>query len=148
MLLKRLYGKETIAYCLVIAFGLVLIFHFTLLWIGGGIFIHEQNKIILALETIMSISIIGFGIERLISTSGRKDNAIAGRRHSMLPKCLCGKEMKFVMNNRWYQIYECTCSRLMMRPQREDIRRYYTPDGIECAGDIVDTATITIGITP
>ena len=62
------------AYCLVVALGLILIIHFTLFWIYGGVFIYEHNKIILTLETIMSIGIIGFGIERIISTSVRKEN--------------------------------------------------------------------------
>jgi hypothetical protein len=66
--------KEIMAYCLVVALGLILIIHFTLFWIYGGVFIYEHNKIILALETIMSIGIICFGIERLISTSIRKGN--------------------------------------------------------------------------
>jgi len=59
----------------------------------------------------------------------------------MLPKCLCDKEMKFAMNSRWYQIYEYACGRLMMRPQREDIRRYFTPEKPELAGAIVDKAS-------
>lgn len=66
--------KEIIAYCLVIALGLILIIHFTLFWVYGGVFIYESNKIILALETLMSIGIIGFGFERLISTSVKKYN--------------------------------------------------------------------------
>lgn len=66
--------KEIIAYCLVVALGLILIIHFTLFWIYGGVFIYESNKIILALETLMSIGIIGFGFERLISTSVKKYN--------------------------------------------------------------------------
>jgi hypothetical protein len=66
--------KEVISSCLVVALGLILIIHFTLFWIYGGVFIYEHNKIILALETLMSIGIIGFGIERLISTSLRKEN--------------------------------------------------------------------------
>jgi hypothetical protein len=66
--------REIMAYCLVVALGLILIIHFTLFWMYGGVFIYEHNKIILALETLMSIGIIGFGIERLISTSIRKEN--------------------------------------------------------------------------
>jgi hypothetical protein len=66
--------KEIMAYCLVLALGLILIIHFALFWIYGGVFIYEHNKIILTLETIMSIGIIGFGIERLISTSVTKEN--------------------------------------------------------------------------
>jgi hypothetical protein len=64
--------KEVIASSLVIALGLILIIHFTLFWIYGGVFIYESNKVILALETIMSIGIIGFGFERLISIYSRK----------------------------------------------------------------------------
>ena len=71
---KDLTLKEIMAYCLVVALGLILIIHFALFWIYGGVFIYEHNKIILALETLMSIGIIGFGIERLISTSLRKEN--------------------------------------------------------------------------
>jgi hypothetical protein len=66
--------KEIMAYCLVLALGLILIIHFTLFWFYGGVFIYEHNKVILALETLMSIGIIGFGIERLISASVRKEN--------------------------------------------------------------------------
>ena len=64
--------KEVIASCLVIALGIILIIHFALFWIYGGVFIYENNKIILALETLMSITIIGFGFERLLSTSNKK----------------------------------------------------------------------------
>jgi hypothetical protein len=66
--------KEIIAYCLVVALGLILIIHFTLFWIYGGVFIYESNKIILALETVMSVGIIGFGFERLLSISVKKYN--------------------------------------------------------------------------
>ena len=66
--------KEIMAYCLVLALGLILIIHFTLFWLYGGVFIYEHNKIILTLETLMSVGIIGFGIERLISASIRKEN--------------------------------------------------------------------------
>jgi hypothetical protein len=66
--------KEIIAYCLVVALGLILIIHFTLFWIYGGVFIYESNKVILAIETLMSVGIIGFGFERLISTSVKRYN--------------------------------------------------------------------------
>jgi hypothetical protein len=64
--------KDVLASSLVIALGIILIIHFTLFWIYGGVFIYESNKIILALETAMSITIIGFGFERLLSTSRQK----------------------------------------------------------------------------
>lgn len=64
--------KEVIASCLVIALGIILIVHFTLFWVYGGVFIYESNKIILTLETVMSVAIIGFGFERLLSSSNNK----------------------------------------------------------------------------
>ena len=66
--------KEVIASSLVIALGIILIIHFTLFWIYGGVFIYESNKVILALETLMSIGIIGFGFERLLSISIKKQS--------------------------------------------------------------------------
>ena len=64
--------KEVVASCLVIALGIILIVHFALFWAYGGVFIYESNKIILTLETIMSVAIIGFGFERLLSSSRNK----------------------------------------------------------------------------
>jgi hypothetical protein len=64
--------KDVIAYCLVISLGLILAIHFALFWIYGGVFIYEDNKTILLLETIMSVAIFGFGIERLLSSVGRQ----------------------------------------------------------------------------
>lgn len=61
--------KDVVAFSLVIALGLILAIHFALFWIYGGVFIYESNKIILSLETLMSVTIIIFGIERLISSA-------------------------------------------------------------------------------
>lgn len=61
--------KEVVASCLVIALGIILIVHFALFWVYGGVFIYESNRVILTLETIMSVLIIGFGFERLLSSS-------------------------------------------------------------------------------
>lgn len=66
--------KEIVSSCLVIALGIILIVHFTLFWIYGGVFIYENNKVILTLETLMSVTIIGFGFERLLSTSSKRDD--------------------------------------------------------------------------
>ena len=60
--------KNVVAFSLVVALGVILIIHFVMFWIYGGVFIYEDNRVILALETLMSITIIGFGLERLIST--------------------------------------------------------------------------------
>lgn len=44
----------------------------------------------------------------------------------MLPKCLCGKEMEFVMNNSGMQLYKCSCGRVMVRARAQsDMRSYY-----------------------
>jgi len=64
--------KNAVASCLVIALGLILGLHFALFWVYGGVFIHESNKIILAVETAMSVAILAFGVERLASTAMRK----------------------------------------------------------------------------
>ncbi len=60
--------KDTIASCLIIALGAILALHFALFWLYGGVFIHESNKVILSVETLMSVSILCFGVERLISS--------------------------------------------------------------------------------
>ena len=59
--------KDVIAYCLVIAFGIVLISNFALFWIFGHVQIQETNLVILSLETAMSVLIIAFGLERLVA---------------------------------------------------------------------------------
>jgi hypothetical protein len=59
--------KDVTASCLVIALGIILAVHFAMFWIYGGVFIYESNKIILIVETAMSIAIMGFGLERLLS---------------------------------------------------------------------------------
>lgn len=77
--------KEVIASCLVICLGLILTIHFALFWIyDGGVLIYENSKVILSIETVMSIAILCFGIERLISFTDRKRSpeAAADQRSS------------------------------------------------------------------
>lgn len=77
--------KEVIASCLVICLGLILAIHFALFWIyDGGVLIYENSKVILSIETVMSIAILCFGIERLISFTDRKRSpeAAAGQCNS------------------------------------------------------------------
>jgi len=64
--------KTALASCLVIALGLILPVHFILFWMYGGVFIHESNKLLLLIETIVSFTIIGFGMERLINSTLRR----------------------------------------------------------------------------
>ena len=61
--------KNVLASSLVIALGLILIVNFSLFWVYGGVFIYEDNKLILGLETVMSVTILLFGVERLIGSS-------------------------------------------------------------------------------
>jgi hypothetical protein len=62
--------RDVIAYCLVIALGIILALHFALFWLYGGVFIYESNKIVLVVETAMSVAILGFGFERLAKSTG------------------------------------------------------------------------------
>ncbi|MFC1847787.1 hypothetical protein ACFLXV_00535, partial [Chloroflexota bacterium] len=64
--------KDVIASCLIIALGTILALHFALFWLYGGVFIHESNTVILAIETVMSLAIFAFGIERLASSARLK----------------------------------------------------------------------------
>jgi len=64
--------KDVISSCLVISLGIILIIHFALFWVYGGVFIYENNKFILLIETLMSLAIFGFGIERLMNSTNFK----------------------------------------------------------------------------
>lgn len=68
--------KNVVASSLVIALGVILIVHFAMFWIYGGVFIYENNRIILAVETVMSIAILSFGIERLVSSASEKTRQV------------------------------------------------------------------------
>jgi hypothetical protein len=77
--------KDTIASCLIIALGAILALHFTLFWLYGGVFIHETNRVILVIESVMSVAIIGFGVERLASaaSAGYPRRASSSPPHSL-----------------------------------------------------------------
>jgi len=64
--------RDIIASCLVIALGAILALNFAFFWLYGGVFIYESNKVILSIETAMSLAIFGFGIERLIFSANKK----------------------------------------------------------------------------
>jgi len=64
--------KQIVASCLVIALGIILAVHFALFWVHGGVYIYESNKVILLLETVMSIAILGFGVERLLTSANER----------------------------------------------------------------------------
>jgi len=63
--------RDVIASCLIIALGLILALNFAFFWLYGGVFIYESNKIVLSIETAMSVAIFGFGIERLLSYANK-----------------------------------------------------------------------------
>jgi len=64
--------KDIAASCLIIALGIILVVHFALFWVYGGVFIYESNKAVLLLETVMSIAILGFGVERLLTSANER----------------------------------------------------------------------------
>jgi uncharacterized membrane protein SirB2 len=62
-------AKEHLADGLVILFGMWLLFHLVLFWIGGWIIIGEPSKPILTVETAIALGIIALGIDRWRSHS-------------------------------------------------------------------------------
>ncbi len=64
--------KDVVASCLVIALGIILVIHFALFWVYGGVYIYESNKVILLLETVMSIAILAFGVQRLLTSANER----------------------------------------------------------------------------
>ena len=62
---ERLEGYfEVAGDWLIIAFGVILLIHFSLFWIYGGVWIFESNKIVRGIETAMAVLIIAFGFNR------------------------------------------------------------------------------------
>jgi hypothetical protein len=58
--------KRFITACLVLSLGIILAYHFFLFWTAGRVLIEEPNKIILGLESTLSLGIIVFGLEQLV----------------------------------------------------------------------------------
>jgi hypothetical protein len=58
--------KRFVTACLVLSLGVILAYHFFLFWTTGQVLIEEPNKLVLALESIMSLGIIAFGLEQLV----------------------------------------------------------------------------------
>jgi hypothetical protein len=58
--------KRFITACLVLSLGIILAYHFFLFWTVGRVLIEEPNKIILCLESTLSLGIIIFGLEQLV----------------------------------------------------------------------------------
>ena len=61
--------RELIADTIVIAAGIILLIHFALFWVYGGLWVYESNRPLLALETAMAVGIIALGIDRLRNDS-------------------------------------------------------------------------------
>ena len=83
---KNMSLRNIIAFSLVVALGVILVIHFAMFWIYGGVFIYEDNRIILAIETLMSITIIGFGFERLISSYRSQSKLISDQISKVAPE--------------------------------------------------------------
>jgi hypothetical protein len=58
--------KRFTAACLVLSLGIILAYHFSLFWMYGQVIIEEPNRFILGLESMLSVGIIAFGLERLV----------------------------------------------------------------------------------
>ena len=58
--------RKFLAGCLVLSFGIMCAYIFSLFWIQGPVILTEPNKFILFGETIMSLFIIFFGLELFV----------------------------------------------------------------------------------
>ena len=56
--------KEIVADVLLVIFGVWVLGHLIMFWIGGWIIIGEPSKPILVVETLMALGIIVLGIDR------------------------------------------------------------------------------------
>ena len=56
--------KEVVADVLLVIFGVWVLGHLVLFWIGGWLVIGEPSKPILVVETLMALGIIALGIDR------------------------------------------------------------------------------------
>ena len=60
--------RRTIASCLILALAVILGLHLAYFSTNGGVYIYEDNRVILAIEWVMTVGIFGFGIMRLWNT--------------------------------------------------------------------------------
>ena len=58
--------RNLVSGCLVLSLGIILIYHFFLFWTRGSVIIEEPNRVILFLETMMSLAITAFGLDLLV----------------------------------------------------------------------------------
>ena len=58
--------RKFLAGCLVLSFGILCTYIFSLFWIQGPVILTEPNKLILFAETIMSLFIIVFGLNLFV----------------------------------------------------------------------------------
>jgi hypothetical protein len=63
--------RDIVASLLLIAFGCILLLHFVLIWIYGTVRVYENSTIILAVETILALGIMVFGVERFFHHRNR-----------------------------------------------------------------------------
>ena len=63
--------RNAVAAALVIATGIILIYHMRLIWMYDRVFISEDNNGLLIAEIVMASFMIAFGIERFIAAVKR-----------------------------------------------------------------------------
>jgi len=69
--------RHIMAGFLVVALAIILLIHFSLMWIYGWIAIGEDNKYILSAETIMSVGVLLFGMDFIrVAVSATKQRLV------------------------------------------------------------------------
>ena len=58
--------RKLVSSCLVLSMGIILAYHFYLFWTVGSVIIEEPNRVILLIESMISLAIIAFGLELLL----------------------------------------------------------------------------------
>jgi hypothetical protein len=59
--------RRLLAYCLVLGLAIILLMAFVPLWFVDRMWISEPNRAILGFETAMTLGILAFAIERIVS---------------------------------------------------------------------------------
>lgn len=60
-------AKELFGDFLIVFLGVWLLAHLVLFWLHGWIFIGENSKLVLTLETILAVGILALGIDRFLT---------------------------------------------------------------------------------
>jgi hypothetical protein len=60
-------AKELFGDFLIVFLGVWLLAHLVLFWLHGWIFVGENSKLVLTLETILALGIVVLGIDRILT---------------------------------------------------------------------------------